>query len=135
MLRMCMCGGLAPRGAKCPHCGRGGPARSGSPGKRRLGGATRQRMSKRIQREQGYRCAECGVLTTRVELDHIVPLGLDGTEDRANLQTLCPPCHRLKTTADQHAIRERQRDEGRPTARRTSSLRAYSTHSRKHTRD
>jgi len=34
------------------------------------------------------------------QLDHIVPLIDGGTHERANLQTLCVPCHRKKTAEE-----------------------------------
>ena len=44
------------------------------------------------------------------ELDHIVPLIDGGTHDMANLQTLCTPCHKLKTAREAEERRERERE-------------------------
>lgn len=41
-------------------------------------------------------------LTSNLELDHIIPLHLGGSNDCENLQLLCTDCHKTKT------IRERQ---------------------------
>jgi hypothetical protein len=35
------------------------------------------------------------------DIDHIQPLFLGGSNDPANLQALCPSCHRVKTIAEQ----------------------------------
>ena len=42
------------------------------------------------------------------EVDHITPLTLGGTDDDANLQALCTPCHRTKTQAEARAGRADQ---------------------------
>lgn len=44
------------------------------------------------------------------ELDHIVPLIDGGGHDLANLQTLCTPCHKRKTSAEATARREARAD-------------------------
>jgi hypothetical protein len=40
-------------------------------------------------------CAFCHS-TTRLEVDHIIPLSRGGTDDPSNLQVLCQRCHRVK---------------------------------------
>lgn len=47
------------------------------------------------------RCARCGKWTQRLERDHITPLWAGGSNDTANLQDLCRPCHRTKTSREQ----------------------------------
>jgi 5-methylcytosine-specific restriction enzyme A len=46
-----------------------------------------------------YTCATCGVVTPRLEIDHVVKHGGDPVRfwDRSNLQALCPQCHQRKT--------------------------------------
>lgn len=45
-------------------------------------------------------CAECGdAFTGTPEFDHVLPLGLGGTNALSNWQALCRPCHREKTFA------------------------------------
>lgn len=39
-----------------------------------------------------WRCVQCGK-AGRLECDHIVPLADGGTDDLANLRTLCRDCH------------------------------------------
>lgn len=41
------------------------------------------------------------------ELDHIVPLIDGGGHETTNLQTLCTPCHKIKTTREANERRER----------------------------
>lgn len=48
-------------------------------------------------------CAECmrqGRATEAFDVDHVVPKRLGGTDELANLQSLCRPCHKAKTVAD-----------------------------------
>ena len=51
-----------------------------------------------------YKCGGTGVL----EIDHILPVALGGTNHGLNLQLLCEDCHKEKTRADIKTIR-RQR--------------------------
>jgi 5-methylcytosine-specific restriction endonuclease McrA len=51
-------------------------------------------------------CAECmrqGFVTEAVEVDHITRLEDGGTDDPANLQSLCHDCHARKTAAENGA--------------------------------
>lgn len=43
-----------------------------------------------------YACCECGS-RARLECDHVIPVDAGGTDDLANLQTLCRDCHIVKT--------------------------------------
>ena len=47
-------------------------------------------------------CAVCQRAPS-VELDHIVPLSLGGSDDGDNLQGLCKACHREKTARERAA--------------------------------
>ena len=51
-----------------------------------------------VLRRDGYRCGHCfrEVDRSLLEIDHIVPLSLGGTDDPSNLQTLCRTCNRRK---------------------------------------
>jgi 5-methylcytosine-specific restriction endonuclease McrA len=53
-----------------------------------------------IMKLQGGKCAYCAksVLKKR-HIDHIMPIALGGTNQRANLQILCPSCNRHKHSA------------------------------------
>ena len=64
-------------------------------------------------------CASCGVKTgCRLEIDHIMPLGLAGRGGLAdwlkayslsNLQALCPDCHKAKTANDRALMAQADR--------------------------
>ncbi len=50
----------------------------------------------------GARCARCGslVLADVVDVDHVQPLALGGTDTDGNVQVLCHQCHQLKTSTE-----------------------------------
>lgn len=47
----------------------------------------------------GWRCVGCGS-NEHLEVDHIIPTYMDGSDELDNLQTLCRSCHRKKTSED-----------------------------------
>jgi hypothetical protein len=51
-----------------------------------------------VLKRDNYRCVKCGAQPPDVELevDHIVPVSRDGTNDLVNLRTLCRPCNQGK---------------------------------------
>ncbi len=60
---------------------------------------------RKIIARQGGLCATCGAAFDldrgdRVEIDHAVPVALDGSNEAENVQALCPGCHREKTRGD-----------------------------------
>ena len=49
-----------------------------------------------------FTCQSCGVITTVLEVDHILP---DSTNnDPANLQAICRPCHEAKTLRENKRV-------------------------------
>lgn len=58
--------------------------------------ATRRMVLKR----DGYRCTMCGA-TEDLQVHHVVPRRADGSNDSANLTTLCAECH---ARADEHGF-------------------------------
>jgi len=62
-----------------------------------------------ILKRQNYKCAECGDDLRKVgrHLDHIVPLALGGSNDKGNLQYLCPP-HNLSKGAKHPLVYARE---------------------------
>lgn len=51
-------------------------------------------------------CAECkkrGVVRASDEIDHIIPLGMGGTDSDDNVQGLCTDCHALKSASEDAA--------------------------------
>lgn len=68
---------------------------------RRLTGRRWYAMRRQVIAEQKGRCAHCGcVLVDAWALDHITPHSKGGSDDRENLQGLCPPCHDKKSAKD-----------------------------------
>jgi 5-methylcytosine-specific restriction endonuclease McrA len=66
---------------------------------------TRRRFHPRTYRaildRQDRKCAGCGADIIQfgvVHFDHIVPVALGGEDEPDNLQALCIPCHKAKTT-------------------------------------
>ena len=58
------------------------------------------RMS--ILERDKFTCQSCGVITTVLEVDHILP---DSTNnDKSNLQALCRPCHEAKTLRENKRV-------------------------------
>ena len=53
---------------------------------------------KAVAYRQRYACAACQcVLPPDHEVDHVVPVALNGSDALSNLQALCKPCHAQKT--------------------------------------
>lgn len=75
--------------------------RAGAP-KRTLGGRTWYKMRRQVLVEQRGSCALCGFVLVDGEwaLDHITPLSKGGSDERANLQAICHPCHEKKSARD-----------------------------------
>jgi len=46
------------------------------------------------------KCMAAGHVTEAHEVDHIVPLFKGGADEPDNLQSLCKPCHEIKTRTD-----------------------------------
>jgi 5-methylcytosine-specific restriction protein A len=45
-------------------------------------------------------CAAKGIATFATQVDHITPRHKGGTEAASNLQSICAPCHTLKTAQE-----------------------------------
>lgn len=52
-----------------------------------------------VFKRDDYRCLECGAtnINSTLEVDHIIPVAQDGTDEFNNLQTLCIACNRAKS--------------------------------------
>jgi 5-methylcytosine-specific restriction endonuclease McrA len=57
----------------------------------------------RILLRDAFVCRSCGVVAAGIgaHVDHVIPLEEGGTDDDANLQTLCSSCHGRKTREEQ----------------------------------
>ena len=64
------------------------------------GGRPWRRIRERILIRDLYTCRSCGIVTKDLEVDHIVNVAEGGTDNDANLQALCVPCHQAKTSAE-----------------------------------
>lgn len=64
------------------------------------GGRPWRRKRAAILLRDEYTCQACGLVTLQLEVDHIVNRARGGLDDEANLQSLCVPCHKLKTVAE-----------------------------------
>lgn len=68
-----------------------------------------RRTRKRILQRDHYRCTIDGCWDSANEVDHIIAKADGGTDDDANLRSLCSPHHAAKTAAEGHAALARQR--------------------------
>jgi 5-methylcytosine-specific restriction enzyme A len=73
-----------------------------------------------ILKRDGGLCQEraWGCEVYAVEVHHIVPIELGGTNDDENLISLCAPCHQRFTAAQQHDRLARKKVEKKERARR-----------------
>lgn len=65
-----------------------------------------QKLRKLVLQRDSYLCQECyskKKLTPATDVDHIKPKSAGGTDHEDNLQSLCKPCHDLKTSLESGA--------------------------------
>lgn len=76
--------------------------------------AVSESLKKIIAASQKWTCAHCQqLLPATYEVDHIKALYLGGTNERDNLQALCPNCHRSKGVEEELAYRAQKVQEQR----------------------
>lgn len=72
-------------------------------------------LQQRCFRRDHYMCVQCGHQSRRnsgeLAADHIIPWALGGEDTLDNLQTLCTPCHALRTRAQAAARRQARADQ------------------------
>lgn len=54
-------------------------------------------------KRDNYLCQVClakGILTPATAVDHIINKANNGTDDLSNLQSICDPCHEIKTASE-----------------------------------
>jgi len=73
----------------------------GAPAAERIRGRKLQRIRDRILLRDEYTCRKCGHVSSRLEVDHIVPLHLGGVESDSNRQALCKRCHKIKSDREE----------------------------------
>lgn len=62
-----------------------------------------RKLRKQVLERDCYLCQEClrnGRTTEGNQVDHIKQKAQGGTDDMENLQTLCKPCHEVKTATE-----------------------------------
>ena len=64
------------------------------------GGRPWRRLKQEIHLRDEWTCCSCGRVTMELEMDHIVNVAQGGTDDEKNLQSLCVPCHKKKTSKE-----------------------------------
>jgi 5-methylcytosine-specific restriction protein A len=67
-------------------------------------GTAWEKLRKVILQRDRHLCQLCmqeGRITAGTHVDHITAKAKGGTDDPANLQTVCAPCHALKSIHDQ----------------------------------
>ncbi|MCO6506236.1 MAG: HNH endonuclease [Snodgrassella sp.] len=67
---------------------------------KRIRGYRWQEIKKRVLARDSFRCRSCGCIGGSLQVDHIIPLELGGSNDDSNLQVLCADCHKHKTTKE-----------------------------------
>ena len=68
---------------------------------KRVTGRELQRIRKRILIRDDYTCHSCGVVSTKLQVDHITPLYLGGLDKDFNRQSLCIKCHDIKSKKEE----------------------------------
>ena len=51
------------------------------------------RLKKEIREKQGGVCASCGQKVKKLQIHHIIPQSMGGSDTRDNAVGLCPDCH------------------------------------------
>lgn len=99
------CGVLVHGASRCanhPHVNTFADKHRGSRHERGYGSAW-DKLRLVVLRRDNYLCQPCaerGDVTAGRDVDHKVNKSQGGTDDLANLQTICPACHRAKTAQE-----------------------------------
>jgi 5-methylcytosine-specific restriction endonuclease McrA len=87
LTRRCIaCSTLITTGSRCRAC---------KPD-RQTNGWRWSAVRRQVLARDGHTCRRCGA-NTRLEIHHVTPLRVGGSDDPANLATLCGPCHSRET--------------------------------------
>jgi 5-methylcytosine-specific restriction protein A len=77
------------------------PRLQGQPaGAKRVRGRAAMTATARIKLRDLYTCRDCGIVTTTLEVDHVIPLWAGGSDTDENKQSLCIECHKAKTARE-----------------------------------
>lgn len=71
---------------------------------RGYGWAWQQLRERVLTRDNGLccLCSKAGRVTLATDVDHVVNKAEGGDDSEANLQSLCRPCHKVKTAGESH---------------------------------
>ena len=66
-------------------------------------------LKQELMRRQNNTCVYCGYRRTAgsLQIDHIVPVAMRGSNDKSNLQVICAPCNQRKGIQNDKQFRER----------------------------
>jgi len=67
----------------------------------RIRGWKLTKIRDRILLRDGYTCRGCGRVSSSLEVDHIIPLHLGGSESDENRQSTCGDCHQKKSEQEE----------------------------------
>lgn len=78
--------------------------------RKRLGGRRWQRLRMAVLGAEPLcrRCRADGLTVAAVQVDHVLPRHLGGSDHPSNLQPLCLDCHEAKTAAEMAALGRRR---------------------------
>ena len=71
-------------------------------------GSDWDKIRKAVLIRDRYLCQTClrlSVMREAKQVDHMVPKSLGGTNESANLEAICYPCHKIKTNREAAAAR------------------------------
>ena len=66
-------------------------------------GAFWQKLRLAVLERDDYLCVQCkaeGRVAPATDVDHILPKSYGGKDEMGNLQSLCKPCHKIKTAEE-----------------------------------
>lgn len=72
---------------------------------RRKSSITKQ-VRERVKSRFGGKCGYCGILSEKIQIDHIQPVEYGGTDDESNLMPACFKCNNYKFTHGIESFRE-----------------------------
>lgn len=72
------------------------------PNRQRTSSYQWRKLRKSILERDKFTCQSCGLITTVLEVDHIIPNS--DNNNPSNLQALCRPCHEAKTLKENKRV-------------------------------
>lgn len=74
--------------------------------KRTVVGNASIKRAKRIKLRDNFTCSnkQCGVVTHALQVDHRIAICFGGSETDDNCQSLCLPCHKVKSAVESYGL-------------------------------